>query len=297
MPVVKVYNNGLTCGTPPMKNNHKRAIRNEVSGWTSSSSRSNTRFLYSVVPDQLSGFGYAFTFTIKDLPPSPADWEKLRQKLVKRLRRMGFIRLHWLTEWQRRGVPHLHGCVYFPEPLTTDQYQSLSKHWLAAAESFKPTIQGQNIKPITSAIGWLEYLSKHAARGVYHYQRNGKPKEWDKTGRMWGKSGEWPTRMAEAEISMNEFHRLRRMCRSWRIADSRKVIMQPVEGCPGLKLPWANGKRIFSARTCLKHKDRGLSTCLGVSEWIKEDLALSMLYWLKNNPRPVCIHQKPDKNG
>jgi len=277
MPVIKVYNNGLTCGNPPMKNDHKRGLRGETSGWTASASRSNTRFLYSVVPDDLTGYGYAFTFTIKDLPPTPADWEKLRRKMIERLRRMGFIRLHWLTEWQRRGVPHLHGCVYFDEPLTTEEYHSLSRHWIDSAKAYNPSIQGQNVKEITSALGWLEYLSKHAARGVYHYQRNGKPKSWEKTGRMWGKSGTWTTRLTEAECSLAQFHKLRRLCRSWRIADSRKPKMIK-------HAPVVNGKRIRSARTCLQHRDKNLCTVLGVSEWINEDLALRMLDWIHLNP-------------
>lgn len=285
MPVVKVYNNGLTCGNPPMKNNHKRALRGETSGWSESSSRSNTRFLYSVVPDQLTGYGYAFTFTVKDLPPTPSDWEKLRRKFIERLRRMGFIRLHWLTEWQRRGVPHLHGSVYFEKPLTTEQYLGLSQHWVDSAKEFNATIQGQNVKEITSALGWLEYLSKHAARGIWHYQRNGKPESWDKTGRMWGKSGDWPTRVTEAEISMSDYHRLRRMCRSWRISDSRKVEMRPVIGWEELKFPWVDSKRIRSARTCLQHRDRALCTVLGVSEWIPEKVGMEMLYFIQQNPR------------
>jgi hypothetical protein len=266
-----------------MKNDHKRALRGETCGWTKSASRSNTRFLYSVDSDKLTGYGYAFTFTVKDLPPTPGDWEKLRQKMVHRLRRMGFTRLHWLTEWQRRGVPHLHGCVYFEEPLTTEQFHDLPRHWVESAKEFNPSIQAQNVKEITSAIGWLEYLSKHAARGVYHYQRNGKPKSWNKTGRMWGKSGKWETRMTETDISMVEFHKLRRLCRNWRVADSRKPKMLEVIGFHGLKMPWVNGKRVRSARTCLQHRDRNLCTVLGVSEWINEKVAMQMLDFIKQN--------------
>jgi len=271
MPVVKVYNNGLTCGTPPLNNNHKRSLRGETSGWSYSAARNNTRFLYSVVPEDLTGFGYAFTFTIRDLPPSPGDWEKLRRKLIERLRRMGFTRLHWLTEWQKRGVPHLHGVVYFPIQLTFNELCDLERHWLESAEEFRPTAQAQDIKPVNNAIGWLEYLSKHASRGVHHYQRNGKPKAWDKTGRMWGKSGTWSTRMTEGEIDMTTFHRLRRLMKNWRIADAR----QPVG-----KAQLINKKRILSAKTCLKHNEKNLSTVRGMSEWIPENLAMDMLAWL-----------------
>ena len=282
MPVVKLYNNGFTCGNPPSKNDHERGLRKETKGWTYSASRNNTRFLYSVVPEDLHGFGYAFTFTIRDLPSCPGDWEKTRQKLVKRFRRMGMIRLHWLTEWQSRGVPHLHGVVYFPEALNATMLESFVHHWLESAREYNPTEMAQDIKPVTSALGWLEYLSKHASRGVHHYQRNGKPKSWEKTGRMWGKSGEWSTKMSEGEIDLETFHRLRRLIRSWRVADARKPLARPklkvVNG--EVVSEWQNKKRILSAKTCLKHRDKNLSTVLGMSEWIPEPLALTMLDWL-----------------
>lgn len=284
MPVGTVYNNGTSFGCAPLKNDHKRGIRGETNGWTSTASRSNQRFLYSVVPEQLTGFGYAFTFTVKDLPPTPADWEKLRRKFIERLRRMGFIRLHWLTEWQRRGVPHLHGCVYFEKQLTTEEYLGLSQHWVDAAKDFNASILGQNVKEISSALGWLQYLAKHAARGVWHYQRNGKPKSWEKTGRMWGKSGEWPTRSTQFEINKKEFFRLRRLFRSWRIADARKPEKMEIIGFPELDLTRVNGKRIRSARSMLQHKDIGLCTQLGVSEWIPEEVTMQMLYFIQQNP-------------
>ncbi|MDW3815854.1 hypothetical protein IDF50_26010 [Klebsiella pneumoniae] len=34
MATLKLYHNGLTAGIPPMKNNHERAKRGEVKGWS-----------------------------------------------------------------------------------------------------------------------------------------------------------------------------------------------------------------------------------------------------------------------
>ena len=85
-----------------------------VKGWSKTASRNNTKFLRSVYVPDLSGAAVAFTLTIRDCPPTSDDWKILRETFIKRLRRAGMVRLHWLTEWQKRGVPHLHGIAYFP---------------------------------------------------------------------------------------------------------------------------------------------------------------------------------------
>ena len=43
------------------------------------------------------------------------EWGQLRRAWIKRVNRLGAVRLHWIVEWQRRGAPHLHVAVYFPE--------------------------------------------------------------------------------------------------------------------------------------------------------------------------------------
>ena len=55
----------------------------------------------------------------------------------------------------------------------------------------------QTVKPMTDLLGWSQYVAKHAARGVRHYQRSGDgiPPEWrGLTGRVWGHRGNWPVR-------------------------------------------------------------------------------------------------------
>ena len=99
--------------------------------------RRNTRFLYSVQEDQLDGHGYAVTLTLKSCPPSSKDWHRIRRAWEMRMVRAGMIRLHWVTEWQRRGVPHLHCAIWFPE--TTPPVQamdSIVRAWLLLGEPY-----------------------------------------------------------------------------------------------------------------------------------------------------------------
>ena len=53
MPVVKLYQNGLTAGCPPRHVNQNPAPRGDCKGWSLRTSRGNTRFLYSVVSADL----------------------------------------------------------------------------------------------------------------------------------------------------------------------------------------------------------------------------------------------------
>jgi hypothetical protein len=294
MPSFKVYSNGFTVGVPPQKNDHKRSTRGEVQGWSESSTRRNTAFLYSVDTDNLTGYGYALTLTVKELPPSAEDWSRMVNKMLKRLKVRGRIRYHWVTEWQRRGVPHLHAMVYFDYQLTGEQIHELKTSWIqsAAYPGHKPPmIQSQTIKPVTGARGWVQYLGKHGSRGLKHYQRANKPASWKKTGRMWGKGGDWPQRQSEGELTLEHFHRLRRIVRRWRIANARQTPAQKLCFEDGQTFNHAHllalthhhrtfsrRKRIISARNMLKCNDRKLSTVRGVSEWIEESLMLQLIH-------------------
>jgi len=126
------------------------------------------------------------------------------------------------------------------------------------------------MKQLDGPLGWFQYMSKHASRGVKHYQRSadGIPEQWKlNTGRVWGKSGEWPTR-APARINLqNErgdrgFFAFRRLVRSWRIANAR------AKGDP---------KRQFNARTMLRCYVLENSRVRGLSEWIPENVQDAML--------------------
>ena len=294
MPVFKLYSNGFTCGVPPQNTKSPKSKRGEVQGWSAAATRRNTAFLYSVDTDNLTGYGYALTLTLKELPPSAQDWAKMIDKLFKRLKRRGAIRYHWVTEWQRRGVPHLHAMVYFDYQLTGEQIADLKTSWIDSARypgHKPPMLQSQTIKPVTGAIGWVQYLGKHGSRGLKHYQRASKPQSWVKTGRMWGKGGVWPQRESEGELSIEHYHRLRRILRRWRIANARNTPESKLVDQDGQSLnnrhmleltyhhrTYSRRKRIISARNMLKCNDRNLSSVRGASEWADESLMLQMIH-------------------
>jgi len=275
---MKLYLHGLTMGTPPRINNHDRTKRGECEGWTPGATRRNLAFLRSVEPcslEELTEVGFAVTLTVRDCPPTAEHWQRLRTAYVKRLRRMGMIRAHWVTEWQRRGVPHLHGVFWLPhdpqDPQDIPQLRAaLLSHWLDLADSYGVSPSAQHITVLSHALGWFQYVAKHAARGVKHYQRSRDsiPAGWRKTGRMWGKAGDWETRDAmRLSISDDVFYRFRRLIRRWRISDARSQNLNS-----------QNRKaRVLSARQMLKCNDRGLSQVRGVSEWVDLDTALVML--------------------
>lgn len=274
MAVISLYRHGATGGIPPMKNNHERALRGTVGGWSEGATRRNTQFLYSVKESELDGTGFAVTLTLRDCPPDSDIWHKLRRQWEKRMLRAGMIRMHWVTEWQRRGVPHLHVAIWWPEEM-------LSKHggqrlrekmigdWVMLASAYRAGYRGQDASRITGAVGWFQYVSKHAARGVKHYQRctENIPEAWQlKTGRMWGKVGEWPVAEKlvfhlEEQQGDGGWFAYRRLIRSWRVADAR-----------------ASGSlsRLRQAKSMLRCRHHALSRVRGISEWVPQDVTMSM---------------------
>lgn len=139
--------------------------------------------------------------------------------------------------------------------------------WVQLGQPYRAGIEGQDCKEISGAVGWLQYLSKHAARGAAHYQRSGHPEGWEKTGRLWGHWGEWPAEEPMVfDIEPLASVRYRRLVRSWRIADARKETD-----------PKTRARRIASARRMLKCSDRQLSPVRGVSEWVSEDVSISFV--------------------
>jgi hypothetical protein len=247
-------------------NNHQRVKRDTVQGWSESSTRRNTRFLYSVDERKLTGTGFALSLTVRDCPTTPDDWKRVREAFFVRMRRMGMVRAHWLTEWQRRGVPHMHVAIWFEgEPPTA---ADVRKNWVAVAGKWGAKSTGQHVAEMTNAVGWFQYLSKHAVRGLSHYQRSSDsiPPGWKITGRMWGHLGEWPTVDPVRYTVTNEcFWAYRRVVQRWRYADARES---------------ADKRRIRSARTMLRSSDRDAGACRGVGEWVGQDLTQQVLRYL-----------------
>lgn len=277
MPVISVYHHGCTLGTPPMKNDHKRALRSEVGGWSKSSTRRNTAFLYSVDEKQLTGEGFGLTLTVKDCPPTSQQWAAARTAWVHRLRRDGLIRLHWVTEWQKRGVPHLHCACWFKTRVGASR---AIQHWTEVTAKWGSGPRGQAAVGIHDAVGWFQYLSKHASRGLSHYQRSPEniPPQWRyKTGRMWGKVGEWPVgKPHRFEVNQDAFWQFRRRVRSWRISDARQELRHAHAPQDKRKAR----RRLQSARRMLSCNERFLSEVRGCSEWIESDQQLLLMTWL-----------------
>jgi len=248
--------------------------RGECGGWSAKSARSNSRFLWSVLQDELTGIGVAGSFTVRECPDSNRDWKALREAFFWRQRQRGLLRLHWLTEFQRRGVPHLHFSAYFANERPGDPVRdhflapALKADWLELAGSrFGAQVWGQDAKPIDSVQGWLEYVAKHGARGAAHYQRSQEslPAGWHGvTGRMWGKLGEWPTDEPMGfDLEPRAFYAYRRIVRAQRIADARS-----------LRNPARRARAIRAARRTLLNPDPKASRCRGVSGWIDRSSVL-----------------------
>lgn len=232
--VLRLSPNGGTCYVP------SRYVlppaeckRDRIKGWTRQSASRHVRWLHSVDSTGLDGLhGYAVTLTVRDTPGTAVLWHEMRRAWWSGVRRsMGAVLWHWVVEWQRRGVPHLHIAVYFRDPLTVRERAELGARWVktvgkrgGAAVSW-----AQYVKPITGAAGWAKYCAKHSGRSASHCQREGMPPGWQASGRMWGHSGPWVTRTVEVVLTGPAVSHVRRGMRSWRVADTRR--REPV-GCP-----------------------------------------------------------------
>lgn len=261
--------------------------RGNVDGWSPKACARNASFLRSVNERDLTGVGFALTLTVQRCPATHAEWHKLRLAIIECLRRLGLIRLHWVIEWQRRRVPHLHIAAYFevdpgPDGMGAPRLvQKITAHWLRIAAPFNASPRSQTVKPLYDAVGWFQYSAKHASRGVAHYQRSPdcQPAHWEKTGRVWGKCGDWPTVDPQRlEVSNRAFWAFRRICRNWRVADARG------EGKP---------HRIKSARRALRCTDRAKSDVRGVSEWIPEAVVLRVVDHLATQGYRIRPAERP----
>ncbi len=265
--------------------NHGNAgIRSEVGGWSAGSSRRNMRFLWSVDTGHLTGAGYSFTLTIRHCPATPKDWAAWCNLYWKRLEAAGGIRIHWVIEWQRRGCPHLHGSVYFPDSMYPSEVENLLLDGWVYRNPFAPGRAQQRCLPIFNAIGWAQYVAKHAARGVRHYQRSPEniPPNWKgKTGRMWGVRGSWPVR-APLGIELEDhrgdggWHAFRRLVRSYAVSKARLIGDRSAQ---------------IYARGMLKSNRRDLAECRGISSWLPRSVAESLMenlddrgFWVRSAP-------------
>lgn len=242
-----------------------------ILSWSGAAVRRNIEFLMTVDHAGLTGYGYAFTLTVRQCPYSPGEWGDLRNALFHRLRRLGLVRLHWVTEWQRRRVPHLHLAVYFASQVDPG---AVLRAWLEVTAHLGSVAAAQSWSPIFDALGWSKYVSKHASRGLRHYQRSPElvPPQWQSgTGRMWGKLGSWPVGVElRFELSKRGFWMLRRVERRARLGVARRM-------------PECRAKRreVVAARRWLRCPYRKLSEVRSTgSRWGDQASTLRLVEWL-----------------
>lgn len=193
---MRITTSGSNITSHKSRNSAVPPKREKCKGWTKHAAIRNRNFLYQVIPQALDGAGYAVTLTVHSCD-TPKEWAKWRKNFIDCLRRMGLVRFHCVTEWQKRGAPHLHLAVWFTTRQEGECWRRLAiiDHWLRIAADGKPSSLAQDVKPIASSLHWLRYLAKHGVRGVNNYQRHWSniPTAWQgETGRVWLKGGEWP---------------------------------------------------------------------------------------------------------
>lgn len=263
MPALRLYRHGLTAFMPSFMSNPNPEKRGKVKGWSAKAAQRNANFLRSVDETKLSGIGYAVTLTVRECPPSPKDWNAAVRAWMERQRRAGMKRLHWVMEFQKRGVPHLHAAIWFRENVAGAlAHVSMLEDWLQiAGDRYGASEKGQHARLITGTVGWFEYMAKHCSRSRKHYQRQREavPEAWESSPRVWGHRGEWdlvdPT---DERLTHPEYWRFRRLVKRARVAEARA----------GLPL---NRRQFGQAKRLLKTPDRKLSEVRGVSEWMSQE--------------------------
>jgi len=213
---------------------------------------------------------------------------------------MGIIRAHWVVEWQSRGAPHIHMSVYFPE--TTDGsewttlHQAMNRHWLDLTGYLGTHLRGQHIVAIRDAAFWGAYMTKHAARGQEHYQRQQGllPEAWEASGRMWGKFGLWPVSQDQFECDDATFYRFRRWVRRWQ----RSKILQQLEA--GKK--FGNKRQVTAALGLLQLQRRAgpgaaRSRVLGIGMFCPKNTTLELLDLARMHRRGWVKYCPPEERA
>lgn len=283
-------------GAPP-----EGCKRGKIKGLSRQAAARHAEFLQSVVEDELTGFGYAPTFTLRSCPESQKRWAYLKGRLVRYLKDRGdVIRYHWTVEQaqkKRGGVPHVHLAVYFDHPLTALDIWEMKEAWVRIGKKYGARHAGQFVAAIRPGNGWSKYVAKHSARTQRHYQNEGLPAGWDTSGRLWGRWGDWPVRMGKWLLNSAASIQLRRLMRSWLVTDARqsacKIARHREEELKrGKRVGWCArcGTRyvhrhagVGAARRVLV-SDPGLWSIRGMRGWIPEDVMVKLLEWVAGLP-------------
>jgi hypothetical protein len=281
----------------PGGNGGAGGLRGEVTGWSASSVRSNLRFLRSVEVDQLPQHGLAFTLTIGDLCTS-SEWKSLKDGLVRFMRRK-LVAEHWhhVTEWQERGHPHLHGCMFFSHLTPITAISDLYDYWLGVTAHLGTSARAQHVKMLKGPVGWFQYSGKHASRGFAHYQRQADqmPEGWQNTGRMWGRSASWPVLSEKISLDPASFYNLRRFVDRWSRAQARSDLRAAQAFGDERSIKRVKGRlRFLALQRKSFGKGRSLSETRGLNEWVPADVVSDMVALAQ---RESAIFKKRDLNN
>ena len=224
------HGEGGLCYGITNKGNSKPPPRGLSLGWSYAAVKNLKAFLRSVLISKLDGVAYEFTATFRDCPSSPEAMHRVRRAFLKRLQRRQLLRYIWVCEFQKRGVPHFHFILYFN---SERDKKALLDAWLIVAREYNVKEVGLSCQKIHNLRGYYDYMSKHTARGIKHYQRqkHNMPKEWrGRQPKMWGYSlaESWPVGENVDITDLPLFARFRRAVRQQEIARVRGVIVAAV---------------------------------------------------------------------
>ena len=206
MPLPKVFSvSSMLNGVGIFRSsNHirKPGKRSFNQGWTHTTTNNFKKLIFSIDYPKMveTHWLVAGTHTIKHCPENSGYWHTLLDKHNKRLA-YHFPGLEYLniTEWQRRGVPHLHALYAVPKSLFNSQsaaenaikYKGVQSWLDLSSLDYGTTHRGQFYSTVYDIKGWGEYLRKHMSRGVNNYQRSKDniPHSWSlHTGRVYSRS-------------------------------------------------------------------------------------------------------------
>lgn len=305
MPTITLMPSGINAAFGGGNSSPKK--RGTVCGLTQGAARRCKAFLMSIDTSRLDGTAINFTLTLRDCPPSSDEWESLKKQLFRRLRKMGLIRLHFVTEWTKRGLPHLHGMAFFEKHhevsenlgggnwfryLTPINEHMIKWAWIDIASTYGVNLKGQHTRREQNIdTAWFKYMSKHASRSAGHYQRQlaHMPEAWHKTGRMWGKLGQdWPTHSEQHELPSWAFHHLRRQVRRLRRSQALTEAAKARLTGNDIQLSGAVGTLRY-LRSIKRRVNPSESSRMPISEWVCQDDAMRLLDGIHLNIEP-----KPD---
>jgi hypothetical protein len=277
MAIITVRPGGINAGEPgPGGSSFNRG---EVMGWSRKSAARNAQFLQGVdttrLPDPFQAVCY--TLTMPFAPPSAAIFSTMISTLRKAMFRRGVILDHWVIEWTKRGIPHLHGLLVYSPDMLIFVVSEVRDIWLSICKKRRipANWKGQHCEAVQCLRAWCLYVAKHAGRGARHYQRQRDtlPDGWKKTGRMWGKSLDWPLSEEKGIVNIFVFHQFRRMVRRYLVAESKTKLSQSRDP---KKRKFYKSQLVFRRRM-LVNNDRGTSTVRGLAEWIDHSVAWMLI--------------------